>query len=170
MFIRGGLAALAAVALLAVSVPANAAHDAIAEMKDQKGQRVGTVVLTQTANGTLLQANFNALPWGAHGFHVHAIGNCKAPFKLAGPHYFTTPGKKHGFLNPNAGHAGDLPNFFVSASGVAEFESVATAVNLDDKLFDGDGASLVIHAGSDDYKTDPGGAAGARIACGIIHR
>ena len=65
-------------------------------------------------------------------------------------------------------HAGDMPNIHVPASGALEIEVLNTLLRLDDALFDEDGAAIVIHEGPDDYVTDPAGAAGPRIACGVI--
>ncbi len=170
MLFRIYLMAVAAALVLATTTLANATDRAVAEMRDSEGQRVGTVALTQTPNGTLLYANFNRLPLGVHAFHVHAIGNCKPPFKSAGPHFFKVPGEKHGLLSEAGPHAGDLPNIYAPATGILELEVLAPNVDLDKAVLDNDGSALVIHEGTDDYKTDPAGAAGPRIACGIIHR
>ena len=94
---------------------------------------------------------------GAHAFHVHTIGACEPPFKSAGGHYNPT-GAQHGMDNPEGMHAGDMPNIHVGASGALEIEVLNTMLRLDDALFDADGAAIVIHAGPDDYKTDPAGA------------
>jgi Cu-Zn family superoxide dismutase len=170
MLSRIYLMAVAAALVLATTALANATDRAVAEMRDPEGQRVGTVTLTQTPNGTLLYASFSRLPPGVHAFHIHSIGNCKPPFKSAGPHFFKVPGEKHGLLDEAGPHAGDLPNVYVPATGILEVEALAQNVNLDMKVFDNDGSALVIHEGADDYKTDPAGAAGPRIACGTIHR
>ena len=73
-------------------------------------------------------------------------------------------------LSETGPHAGDLPNVYVPATGILEVEVLAPNVDLDKKVFDNDGSALVIHEGTDDYKPDPAGAAGPRIACGAIHR
>ena len=65
-------------------------------------------------------------------------------------------------------HVGDMPNIHVPESGSLEIEVLNTLLKLDASLFDADGAAIVLHAGPDDYKSDPAGAAGGRIACGII--
>lgn len=140
---------------------------AVAELKDQQGQGVGMVTLHQTPHGALLHAKLGPLPAGAHAFHVHAVGKCEPPFKSAGGHY-NPAGKKHGLYSEAGSHAGDMPNIHVPESGALDIEVFAPGVRLDDALFDGDGAAIVIHGGADDYKTDPAGAAGPRIACGVI--
>jgi Cu-Zn family superoxide dismutase len=164
------LVVVVAALVLTATATANAADRAVAEMRDQTGQRVGTVTLMQTSNGTLLYANFDRLSPGVHAFHVHGIGNCKPPFKSAGPHFFNVPGEKHGLIDETQPHAGDLPNIYVPATGNLELEVLAPNVSLNETVFDNDGSALVVHEGPDDYRTDPAGAAGPRTACGIIHR
>lgn len=159
---------LACIAFAAVTVQsAGAAEQAMAKLKNPKGESVGEVKLMETPHGTLLHAKFSNLPPGAHAFHVHAVGKCEPPFKSAGGH-FNPDGKKHGIHAAEGLHVGDMPNIHVPASGSLEIEVLNALLKLDAKLFDADGAAIVLHAGPDDYKSDPAGAAGARIACGVI--
>jgi Cu-Zn family superoxide dismutase len=128
--------------------------------------------LQDTADGVLLQAAFEGLPAGVHAFHVHAVGKCEPPFETAQGHFNPT-GKQHGYLNPNGHHAGDMPDIHVPDSGKLSVEVFLPNVTIDkseQRLLDDDGATLMIHAGPDDYKTDPAGNAGDRIACGAIER
>lgn len=160
-----------AIGLLAAAIAqtASAAEPAQALMKDLTGQSVGEVQLRQTPQGALLHAKLTNLPPGAHAFHVHAVGSCEPPFTSAGGHF--NPGMaKHGILAEDGMHAGDMPNIHVPASGELEIEVLNALLVLDGQLFDADGASIVIHDGPDDYVTDPAGAAGPRIACGVIER
>ena len=161
-----GLLAGAALASLTFQT-AGAADRARAAMANAKGESVGEVVLSQTPHGTLLHARLTGLPAGAHAFHVHAVGKCEAPFKSAGGH-FNPDGAKHGIHAEGGMHAGDMPNIHVPESGALEIEVLNARLMLDASLFDDDGAAIVIHAGPDDYKSDPAGAAGPRIACGVI--
>jgi Cu-Zn family superoxide dismutase len=144
-----------------------------AELKDAKGATLGTVQLRETPSGVLMHGTLNGLPPGAHAFHIHEAGKCDAPdFKTAGGH-FNPGGQHHGFASDQGAHAGDLPNLFVPESGKIEFEALAKGVTLGSgptSLFGPNGTALVIHASADDYKTDPAGNAGARIACGVIAR
>ena len=160
---------MAGVALAAAFQTASAAEQASAAMKNAKGESVGTVTLRETPQGTLLHATLTSLPAGAHAFHVHTVGVCEPPFKSAGGHYNPT-GAKHGIDNPEGMHAGDMPNIHVPESGALEVEVLNTLLSLDDALFDADGAAIVIHEGPDDYVSDPAGAAGPRIACGVIRK
>ena len=157
----------AGVFLLASLQTAGAAEQAQAQLMNAGGEAVGTVVLHKTSHGTLLHATLHDLPEGAHAFHVHAIGKCEAPFKSAGGH-FNPDGKKHGIRSAEGMHAGDMPNIHVPASGSLEIEILNARLMMDASLFDEDGAAIVIHEGADDYASDPTGAAGPRIACGVI--
>jgi len=161
-----------AVCLLATiaGVPAMAQIDepaATAAMFDRDGEPVGSVLLYRLPRGTLIHARLEGLPVGAHAFHVHETGTCEAPFDSAGGHY-NPDDVAHGFASEEGGHAGDLPNIHIPASGSLEVEMYSTLLTVDDALFDDDGASIVIHQGPDDYVSDPAGAAGPRIACGVI--
>ena len=158
---------IAGIALFASSHMASAAEQAQAQMMNQGGESVGLVTLSETPHGTLLRATLENLPAGPHAFHAHAVGKCEAPFKSAGGH-FNPDGKMHGMSSEGGMHAGDMPNIHVPESGSLEVEVLNVQVKLDASLFDEDGAAIVIHEGADDYASDPAGAAGPRIACGVI--
>ena len=141
------------------------------ELKDKSGKDVGVVELTQTPGGVLIKLSLKGMPAGERAFHIHDVGKCEAPaFESAGPH-FNPDNKRHGILSGEA-HAGDMPNLHIPSDGTLEVEVVNTAVTLDkgkpNSVFHPGGTSAVIHAGKDDYKSDPAGNAGDRIACGVI--
>ena len=167
MKLTGTTILLAGLALVAATHAASAAEQASAQMMSANGESVGSVTLRATPHGTLLHATLENLPAGAHAFHVHAVGVCEPPFKSAGGHFNPT-GAKHGIESAEGVHAGDMPNIHVPESGALEIEVLNTLLHLDASLFDEDGAAIVIHDGPDDYVTDPAGAAGPRIACGVI--
>src|SRR5262245_9997681 len=164
------LVAGTALTLLCLNAAAQSADSANAKLKDKQGKEVGAVNLTQTPSGVLLQLSIKGLPPGERAFHIHAVGKCEAPFDSAGPH-FNPGGHKHGALS-GPGHAGDMPNLHVPQSGELTIEVLNTAVTLEqgkpNSLFDADGSSIISHDKADDYKTDPTGNAGDRIACGVI--
>ncbi|HYO53055.1 superoxide dismutase family protein [Archangium sp.] len=137
-----------------------------AELKDQKGQSVGEVTLTETPHGTLVKGTLSNIPSGEHAIHIHETGKCEAPFKTAGGHLNPNK-KKHGVLVAEGKHEGDLPNLHVGAEGKVQFDVFAHGLTLKD-VQDQDGAAIVVHASADDYKSDPAGNAGDRIACGIV--
>lgn len=159
----------AGIALIAASQMTSAAEQAQAQMMSADGESVGIVALHKTPHGTLLHATLHNLPEGTHAFHVHTVGKCEAPFKSAGGH-FNPEGKSHGILSADGMHVGDMPNIHVPASGSLEIEILNTHLMMDSALFDDDGAAIMIHAGADDYRSDPAGAAGPRIACGVISK
>ena len=155
----------------AVMLTADTAGDqARAVIKNFSGAEVGNATLTQMPNGVLVRVNLTKATPGGHAFHIHETGRCESPFESAGGH-FNPAGTRHGFADPAGPHAGDLPNIEVPKRGALTFEFLANAVSLTDgpsSLQDDDGSALVMHAGPDDYRTDPAGGAGDRIACGVV--
>ena len=134
------------------------------------GKDVGTVTVTRAGANLNFALKLNGLSPGTHAIHIHAVGKCDPPdFASAGPH-LNPANKKHGSKNPEGPHAGDLPNLEISKDGKLDTTISASGVapSGNGGLLDGDGASLVIHAGPDDYATDPSGNSGGRIACAVI--
>ncbi|GFO80459.1 MAG: superoxide dismutase [Cu-Zn] 1 [Methyloceanibacter sp.] len=153
--------------MIALPAPAQADDTATAALKSADGKDVGTVTLTAVPTGVLLDVNVTNLPAGTHAFHIHETGLCEGPdFKSAGGHY-NPEEDKHGLMNPAGPHAGDMPNIHVPANGQLRIEVLNQMVNLD-SLLDEEGTAIVIHEGPDDYKSDPAGDAGPRLACGVI--
>lgn len=142
-----------------------------ASLKDKDGKDAGRATIIETADGVRVAVTGYRLAPGTHGLHIHAAGVCQPrQFTSAGDHFNPTH-KKHGKLNPEGPHAGDLPNLVVAASGEGGIDVTTKAVTLgpgSTSLFGPGGTSLVIHIAADDEKTDPIGNSGERIACGVI--
>jgi Cu-Zn family superoxide dismutase len=143
-----------------------------AEIKDSRGQSVGSAVFTPTPQGVVLVVEVSKLAPGKHGIHVHAAGICEPPeFKTAGGH-FNPHAKKHGLKSPEGAHTGDLPNLDVGPNEkgklTATLSNATLGVGDTASLLGPNGSSIVIHAKADDEMTDPSGNSGDRIACGVI--
>lgn len=160
---------LAAFSLL--SLPAMAQQQgATAVLMDLSGTTLGTLTLTEMDGGVHISGELSGVPNGEHGFHIHETGTCDAAgkFESAGAHF--EPGDhQHGSENPQGPHAGDLSNIEADDDGNATVEIHNMSVQLTaESLLDADGAAIVLHADPDDYKTDPSGNSGDRIACAVI--
>ena len=134
------------------------------------GAAMGNVTLSEDPNGVTIKIDASGLPVGAHGVHLHTTGLCEGPkFASAGGHW-NPANKQHGRDNVLGAHLGDLANFDVSASGRGSISFMVAGVSMAraGALADADGTSLVIHAKADDYKTDPSGNSGERIACAVV--
>lgn len=153
----------------AAMAPMSAAAASATEiLRDAAGRQVATATVTQVGDSLRVRLDGTALPAGTHAAHVHAVGVCAAPgFESAGPHWNPT-GRQHGKNNPAGMHKGDLPNLLIDASGRGSIEYVIADAAMTGgvaALLDADGSALVVHAGADDYRTDPSGNSGGRIAC-----
>jgi Cu-Zn family superoxide dismutase len=150
-----------------------APKSAHAEIVNAQGQKIGTARIVPAKKGVKIEVNVSHLPPGKHGIHIHAVEKCEGPaFTTAGGH-LNPDAKKHGKDNPEGPHAGDLLMIDAKADGTAKATLLDTMVTLGDgpnSLFHEGGAAIVIHEKEDDYKTDPTGNSGGRIACGVIQK
>jgi Cu-Zn family superoxide dismutase len=132
---------------------------------------VAKATASQLTDSIRLRLDVMGMRAGAYGAHIHAIGRCDPPsFETAGPHWNPT-GQQHGKSNPQGMHKGDLPNLMVGEDGRGTLEVALPAASISGgsaALLDADGAAVVIHERADDYRTDPSGNSGARIACGVF--
>lgn len=149
--------------------PPPAPDIAEAILYDSGGRMSGKVTLTPQGGALAGEIRVNGgLTPGMHGMHIHAVGQCTLPdFASAGAHLNPTA-KQHGTQNPMGPHQGDLPMLEADATGAGS-RSFTAETSLA-SLFDADGASLVVHAGADDMKTDPSGNSGGRVLCGVFFR
>lgn len=161
------LAALIAAPALAQDRTAPVAN---AEFVNRQGQKVGTARLTGLSGGVLIEVEVRGLPpnnWV--GFHIHETGTCdhNSAHNSAGGHFNPT-GRAHGLAQPGGPHAGDMPNQYVPADGVLRAQVLNPFVTLTPGSTGVLNRALMIHGGTDDYRTQPTGNAGDRQACAAI--
>jgi Cu-Zn family superoxide dismutase len=171
------LAVLLTIGLIVNQIPAeNEIHSV--SMKNNQGEEIGTIQLTETKSGVMMNLQLSGLTAnGEHAFHIHETADCSPQdsFTNAGGHYNPMQ-KAHGMKHPEGQHAGDMPNLKPNKDGDINTTVLNLHVTMLDEmedahrspLFDDNGSALVIHAGADDHMSQPSGAAGARIACGEI--
>jgi Cu-Zn family superoxide dismutase len=143
-----------------------------ADLRDSQGRTRARATAEQSGDSLRVRVEAIAMTPGAYGAHLHNVGRCDPPgFTTAGPHW-NPSGNLHGKDNPKGLHKGDLPNLMVGTDGRGSFEytipNAGLSGMLPNRLIDADGASVVIHAKADDYRTDPSGNSGDRIACGVL--
>ena len=144
---------------------------AVAEMKSTMGSNVnGSVTFEQKQDRLVANIQLGGLAPGSHGFHIHEKGDCSASDGMSAGGHYNPQGKVHGGPGMPNHHAGDLGNIMADDSGTVNSQIVLADLSL----VDGDknivGRSLIVHANSDDLKSQPAGNAGPRIACGVILR
>lgn len=143
---------------------------ASAALRAADGSDKGTATIVATNGKMQLQVAAHGLSAGEHGLHLHTTGRCDTPdFTSAGGH-LNPHAKMHGAENPQGAHLGDLPNLNVGDNGKGTLIASipGTPEDVAASLFDADGTAIVIHAGPDDYKTDPSGNSGGRVLCGVL--
>jgi len=128
----------------------------------------GTVAFTPNGDRVRVLAKVTGLAPGAHGFHIHENGDCSAPDGMSAGGHFNPTGKAHG--NPAAGehHGGDMPMLEADASGNATLDVTVDTVTLGTDANSVVGRAVIVHKDADDFKTQPTGNSGARVACGVI--
>ena len=145
-------------------------QQAVAKIGSASGSSVtGTATFTQVGDYTALLVEINGASPGLHAVHIHQYGNCSSPDgKSAGGHWNPT-GVAHGKWGEGEFHLGDIGNINVGEDGTGSIElttdlwDIATGSDVDIV-----GRGIIVHAGADDFTSQPSGAAGARIGCGTI--
>jgi len=128
----------------------------------------GTVDFTQRGDDVLVAASFSGLAPGAHGFHIHEKGDCSAPDATSAGGHFNPTGRPHGDPMQGEHHLGDLPMLQADASGNARLNATIQGASLRGGATHPIRRAVVVHAQRDDYRSQPAGDSGARVACGVI--
>lgn len=159
-----GAAALA----LVLGACATPKPDAVAmvELRPTQGQAVhGLVRLEQYGERMLVRGRIEGLqPNTEHGFHVHEKGDCSAPDGTSAGGHLNPDGGMHGQYGHGPHHLGDLPSLNANSAGVAEFQFDSPSLKLSDLV----GKGVIVHRDPDDFKSQPAGNSGPRVACGVI--
>ncbi|MCR6495203.1 superoxide dismutase family protein [Thermomonas sp. S9] len=155
----------------APAVPPGSAREAVANLAAASGSLVsGRLVLVPMGDGVHLTGEIGGLqPGSQHGFHIHEKGDCSAADASSAGGHFNPGAQPHGRAGHGAHHAGDADNLVADANGVARVDVHVSGVSLGTGTAnDITGRAIVVHAAPDDYRSQPAGNAGARIACGVI--
>lgn len=141
---------------------------ASAALAAKSGSNVsGSVTFYEAGDKLRVEAVVAGLTPGEHGFHVHEIGDCSAPDASSAKGHFNPGAKAHGHHASSERHGGDMANLIANAQGEAKYSAEVTGLSLSGPT-GVVGRSVVIHADPDDYKSQPAGNSGKRVACGVI--
>ena len=145
---------------------------ATANLQPTKGSKAaGTADFRQVGTKVRVVANVTGLtPGREHGFHVHEAGDCSSGDGMSAKGHFNPQGKPHGHPQSGERHAGDMPALRADASGNAKLDTELDIMTVAPGPASVVGRGLIVHADPDDYKTQPTGNAGARLACAVIQR
>ncbi|WP_096668028.1 superoxide dismutase family protein [Polaromonas sp. AET17H-212] len=131
----------------------------------------GSVSFVQKGNKVLVSGEIRGLkPNAEHGFHVHEKGDCSSGDGMSAGGHFNPTGAPHGAHGVGMHHTGDLPSLKADAGGIARFNFESGSLAVGSGVTDIVGKGLIVHRDPDDYKTQPTGNAGPRLACAIIIR
>ena len=145
---------------------------AVANLEPTKGNTAkGTVSFTQVGDKVRVSANLTGLkPDGEHGFHVHEKGDCGSGDGMSAGGHFNPAGKAHGSMSMGDHHAGDMPNLKADSYGNANATFEVPGLTIGGGAADIVGKGLIVHRDPDDYKSQPAGTAGPRLACAVIQK
>lgn len=128
----------------------------------------GTVTFRQAGDKVQVVAKVSGLTPGNHGFHIHEKGDCSAPDAMSAGGHFNPSGKPHGHPHQAEHHAGDMPMLEADRSGNATLTTELDAISVREGASGIVDRSVIVHVSPDDFKTQPTGNSGARMACGVI--
>lgn len=163
---------LAAAAALAGCASMSGGPSATASLQATTGNTAsGSVRFVQSADKVVVSGEVRGLrPGAAHGFHIHEKGDCSSGDGMSAGGHFNPQGHPHGRHGAGGHHAGDLLSLQADASGVARFKFESSAIRVGSGANDVIGRGLIVHRDPDDYRTQPTGNAGPRLACAVIRR
>jgi superoxide dismutase, Cu-Zn family len=165
------IATVAVIATGCAAMGVGGGPKAAASLEPTKGNNTrGTVTFTQRGDRVRVSAQVSGLkPNAEHGFHIHEKGDCSSGDGMSTGGHFNPTGKPHG---PQSAphHAGDMPNLRADANGNASASFELAEVGIGSGPADILGKGLIVHRDPDDYKTQPTGNAGPRLACAVIRR
>ena len=169
---KSRLTLLASALVLTACASMTSGPHAVAQLQSTTGNTAtGTVSFTKSGDKVVVKGEVRGLkPNAEHGFHVHEKGDCSSGDGLSAGGHFNPDGKPHGNHADMAHHAGDLPSLKADASGVAKFSFETSSIAVGSGPADVTGRGLIVHRDPDDYKTQPTGNAGPRLACAVITR
>ena len=165
-------AVLIVVALAGCQSMRSDAPRASAKLEPTKGSKAsGTATFTQVGDKVRVAANVSGLaPGQEHGFHIHEVGDCSSGDGMSTKGHFNPFGKPHAHYSTAERHAGDMPALKADSNGNATLNTTLDVITVTPGPASIVGRGLIVHAAPDDYKTQPTGNAGARVACAIINR
>ena len=166
------LITLSASALLLACASTPSGPTAVAALQPTKGNSVaGQLQFEQRGAMVRVSGEITGLkPNGEHGFHVHEKGDCSSGDGMSTGGHFNPSGQAHGQHGNHTHHAGDLPSLRADAAGVARVSFDTTTISVGSGAADVVGRGLIVHRDPDDYKTQPTGNSGPRVACAVITR
>lgn len=156
-----------------VDTTKSVATDKITVMLDSKSGSTakGNVVFRQRSSTVSMTAVFSGLAEGEHAIHLHEKSDCSAEDGSSAGGHWNPTAQPHGAWGDEAGyHKGDIGNFTANANGVGTITFVTDewCIGCGDDTKNIIGKSVIVHQGTDDFKSQPSGAAGARVSCGGI--
>lgn len=166
------VAPVAAAFFVTACATAPSGPSASAQLMATKGNTVnGHVQFARKGDKVLVTGEVRGLkPHAEHGFHVHEKGDCTSGDGMSAGGHFNPDGKAHGAHGHGEHHAGDVPSLKADATGTARFSFESSTLSVGSGKADVVGRGLIVHRDPDDYKTQPTGNSGPRLACGVIAR